>query len=114
MDLLDGVDRVEQVGLARAGSRASNIDPTDRALFAQDHRAAGRTPRIGEMADFDSGDVSNRAAIILGERIQTHGEFQLIDKGERGCGETASQNVASRCFSHISSGVSGYWRISIQ
>jgi hypothetical protein len=59
MDLLDGVDRVEQVGLARAGGRAADVDSADRAFFTEDHGAAGRTPRIGEVADFDSGDVSD-------------------------------------------------------
>src|SRR5262249_44056490 len=90
-----------------------------RALFTEDHGAAGRTPRIGEVADFDSGDVSDRAAFILGQRIQTHGKFQFIEKGERGRGEAASQNVASRCVSHKSRDIrprsrSGYGRFFVR
>src|SRR5262245_3480311 len=104
MNLLDCVNRVEQVGLARAWSRASNIDSAHRALFAQDHRAAGRASRIGEMADLDSGDVGYRAVFVLDKRIQTHGKSHFIDKAERGRGKTASQNVAASCFPHKFSG----------
>jgi hypothetical protein len=103
MDMLDGVDRVEQVGLARAGSGATHINPADRALLAQDHSAAGRAARIGEMSDFDTGDFGDRAALILGKSIRTDDRFPLINDCERGRGETASQNVTSRCFPHKSS-----------
>src|SRR5262249_24235611 len=108
MDLLHGVDRVEQVGLARARSGAANINSADRALFAQDHRAAGRAARIGKMADFDSGDIGDRAAFILGDRICAYGRVPLFGKRERGRGETASQNVTSRCFPRKSSGAEAF------
>src|SRR5262245_17528306 len=57
------------------------------------------------MSDFDSGDIGDRAMTILGKSVRADGRFPLICKSKRGRGETASQNVTSRCFPHRSSGI---------
>ena len=100
VNLLDSVDWVEQIGLARAEPRRGHRLPRPRPPRTGS-RAAGWTAGISEVADFDSGDVSDRAAFILDKRIQTSWRIPCpTDVREWGSGEAAPQNVASRCFSH--------------
>ena len=54
--LVDRVDRIEQLGLARARRRAAHVDSGDGAFAGDDHRAAGRPARVGEVADLEAGD----------------------------------------------------------
>ena len=59
MHLLHEIARREQIGFARAGRCATNVDPADRAVVRDDHSAAGGAARIGEMTDFDAGDIGD-------------------------------------------------------
>ena len=54
--LLDRVERRQQLGLARAGRGAADVDAADRAALGEDDGAAGRPARIGEVADREAGD----------------------------------------------------------
>ena len=62
VDLLHGVDRIQQVGLSRARSAAAHIHSGYRSLFTQNHGAAGRPARFGEVADLDAFDIGEAAA----------------------------------------------------
>ncbi len=59
VDRFDEVDRVEQIGLARAGGAASEVDAADRARWRQHHRRAGEPSPSAplEVADVDACDV---------------------------------------------------------
>ena len=48
---LDHVGRIEQVGLARAGRRAAHVHARRGAGLGDDHRAAGRPPRVRVVPD---------------------------------------------------------------
>ena len=58
----DGVDRVEQVGLARAGRPSPHIHAPHRAFGRQHHRAPGRTLRKSVVTHPDAGYVGQPAA----------------------------------------------------
>ena len=45
VDAVDEVDRIEEVGLARARRRAAHVDATDRAILGEHDGAAGRPLR---------------------------------------------------------------------
>ena len=54
---LDGVDRIEQVGLARAGRPSRHVHARDRTGRRQHDRAPGGTLREGVVAHLDPGHV---------------------------------------------------------
>ena len=57
MDLLHGHLGAQQVGFARAGSPASDIDSGDSSVFGDDDGATGRPLVRREVADFKAGDI---------------------------------------------------------
>jgi hypothetical protein len=59
MHLLHQVAGREQVGLARAGRRAAHVHAAHGAVARHDDGAAGGAAGVGEMADFDAGDVGD-------------------------------------------------------
>ena len=74
VDLLDRVDRVEQVGLARAGGRAPHIHAADRSLPGQDDSTAGRPAghfRVADLEARDRGETGRRRC--LGAWVVVHG-----------------------------------------
>ena len=58
--LLDEVKGSKKVGLTGAGCGAANVNAADRALWAEDHGAAGDGYRVGVMTDPDAWYVGNR------------------------------------------------------
>ena len=59
VDVVDEVDRVEQLGLASAGGAATEVDAADRSWRRQHDRRAGQpaAPASLVVADVDPGDV---------------------------------------------------------
>jgi len=55
--LLNMIDGIQQIGLARARARAADINPGNRAPLAKYNRASCWPARVGKVADLDSGDV---------------------------------------------------------
>ena len=56
MDLVDGVDRREQLGFARTRGGAAHVDAADGAALGENDGATGRPARIGEVPDVQPGD----------------------------------------------------------
>ena len=54
MDLLDRIDRVQQIGLTRARRSATHVHAGDRAFTKEDRGASGGSARVSEVADFDA------------------------------------------------------------
>ena len=56
VNLLNDVDRIEQIGLAGGWGRAAHVDAGGGAGFRENHGAAGGACRERLMADLDAGD----------------------------------------------------------
>jgi hypothetical protein len=57
MHLVDQVGRMQQIGLARAGGGTAHVDAGHGTLAGDQHGAAGRTARVGEVADLVSSSA---------------------------------------------------------
>ncbi len=60
VNLFNEVERIQQVGLARAGRAAAHVHARDRALAAQDHAAAGQRLVILRLPNLDAWHVGDR------------------------------------------------------
>ena len=82
VDAVDGADGLQQDHQRLAGRRSVVVDGRRRRFVEEDRRAAGRPPRIGEVADLETGNVGDRArrrgrvgalARVSGSRRRGHG-----------------------------------------
>ena len=60
VDLVDHVERVQEIRFARAGRAAALRDAADRVAVDENHGAAGRAFGEREVADLDAGDRGQR------------------------------------------------------
>ena len=59
--MLDVIDRIEQIGFPRPGTRAPDVNAGYGALLVKDYSASGRPARVGEVAHLDSLDVGDES-----------------------------------------------------
>ena len=86
---LDGVLGAQQVGLAGAGRRASDVHAADGASVEADDSAAGGDSAVGPVADADAGDV--------GDGIEVGSHACTVARGGR---EGAEPSVRGRRNAH--------------
>ncbi len=74
LHLLHGIDRIQQIRLARPGRRPAHIHASRRALLEQQHGATGRPARLGEVTHLDAlhvGDAAGRICFRRAHRRQS-------------------------------------------
>ena len=98
VDLLDGVHRIEEIGLGGPGSAAAHVNAPRRASV-RDHDGATRVGiRVGEVADPDAGD---RGDSTRGRRVFQHRHVFLCHRSRNPeGGHRQGGQCDPRCWGH--------------